>query len=99
MRLLFPLLALPLLNPAASTAQTPAPTVGTGEMPIISPNANVPGNCPATTRYEATKRGGKLELQKLNQLPMADGYKAVLRHIDRCPAPIIVGYGFGSSQR
>ena len=28
-------------------------------------------------------------------LPMADGYKAVLRRVDGCNAPIIVGYGLG----
>jgi hypothetical protein len=30
---------------------------------------------------------------------MADGYKAVLRRVDGCNAPIIVSYGFGREQR
>jgi hypothetical protein len=112
MRLLFPVLALPLLIPAASVAQTPAPaakpamTVGTPspavpvrDMPVIDPIVRNQLNCPPTSRYEASKRGGKLTPQKLDELPMADGYKAVLRRVDGCNAPIIVSYGFGREQR
>ena len=112
MRLLFPVLALPLLIPGASMAQTPAPTVSTAptgetsppafpvrEMPVINPLAQNQLRCPPTSRYEAAKRGGKLEAQKLNELPMADGYKAVLRQVDGCNAPIVVSYGIGREQR
>ena len=112
MRLLFPVLALPLLVPAASAAQTPAPASpnfvfqGTPapptpvrDMPVIDPIARNQLNCPPTSRYEASKRGGKLTPQKLDELPMADGYKAVLRRVDGCNAPIVVGYGFGREQR
>lgn len=112
MRLLFPVLALPLLVPAASIARTPAhavPPVSAGEasppafpvreMPVVNPNARDALNCPPTSRYEAAKRGGKLGAQKLGELPMADGYKAVLRRIDGCNAPIVVSYGFGRKQR
>jgi hypothetical protein len=112
MRLLFPVLALPLLMPAASAAETPAPAspkfvfegspappVPVRDMPVIDPIARNQLNCPSTSRYEAAKRGGKLGPQKLNELPMADGYKAVLRRVDGCNAPIIVSYGFGREQR
>ena len=112
MRLLFPVLALPLLIPAASAAQTPVPAespasigqaspqaVPVRDMPAINPLARNPLKCPPTSRYEAAKRGGKLGAQKLNELPMADGYKAVLREVDGCNAPIIVSYGFGREQR
>lgn len=112
MRLLFPVLALPLLVPAASEAQTPAPATPTisfesspappvpiRDMPVINPNARDSAACPPTSRYEASKRGGKLGAQKLNELPMADGYKAVLRRVDGCNAPVLVGYGFGREQR
>jgi hypothetical protein len=112
MRLLLTVLALPLLVPAASAAQepapanpefvlngTPAPPVPVRDMPVIDPIARNQLNCPPTSRYEASKRGGKLGAQKLNELPMADGYKAVLRRVDGCNAPIIVSYGFGREQR
>ena len=111
MRLLFAVLALPLLMPAASAAQTPAPAkpaisfegtpaapVPIRDMPVIDPNVGSQF-CPPTSRYEASKRDGKLGAQKLNELPMADGYKAVLRRVDGCNVPILVGYGFGREQR
>ena len=64
-----------------------------GDMPRINPKANQPANCPATSRYEAAKRGKTLRPQKLGELPDADVYKAVYRRIGRCEAPIIVKYG------
>jgi hypothetical protein len=107
MRLLFPVTAL-LLVPAASVAQSPnlfapAPAVDeipmvvtpVREMPVINPLTQNALKCPPTSRYEAAKRGEKLGLKKLNELPAADAYKAVLREIDGCNAPIIVGFGFG----
>ena len=106
MRLLFPVIALPLLIPAASPAQPPtdpAPTVATPavptrDMPVVNPLSRNALKCPPTSRYEAAKRGGKLGLEKLNELPAADAYKAVLREIDGCNAPIIVGYGLGAQR-
>lgn len=98
MRPLFPALALPLLVPAVSAAQPPG-AVPVREMPVINPIAQSPIACPPTSRHEAAKRGGKLGAQKLNELPMADGYKAVLRRIDGCNAPIVVSYGLGAKQR
>ena len=106
MRLLFPVIALPLLIPAASPAQTPeaapavaTPAVPTRDMPTFNPLNRNALKCPPTSRYEAAKRGGKLDLKKLNELPAADGYMAVLREIDGCNAPVMVGYGFGGTQR
>jgi len=99
MRLLFPVLALPLLIPAASMAQAPAQAVPVRNMPAINPLAQNQLNCPPTSRYEASKQGPKLGAQKLNELPMADGYKAVLRRVDGCNAPVLVGFGFGRVQR
>ena len=100
MRLLFPVIALPLLIPAASPAQTPAsPTPPQAspvrDMPVFNPLARNSLKCPPTSRWEAAKRGERLGLKKLNELPAADAYKAVLREIDGCNAPIIVGYGLG----
>jgi hypothetical protein len=64
-----------------------------GDMPLINPKAGQPANCPATSRYEAARRGKTPKAQKLSELPDADLYKAVYRRIGRCEAPIIVKYG------
>ncbi len=63
------------------------------DMPTINPKADQPATCPATSRYEASRRGKTPRAQKLGELPDADIYKAVYRHIGRCEAPIIVKYG------
>jgi len=73
-----------------AASASPAPT---GDMPIINPKANQPATCPATSRYEASKRGKAPRAQKLNELPDADLYRAVYRHIGRCEAPMIVKFG------
>ena len=101
MRLLFPVIALPLLIPAASPAQTPASLATpqaspTRDMPVINPLARNSLKCPPTSRWEAAKQGEKLGLKTLNELPAADAYKAVLREVEGCNAPIIVGYGLGA---
>ncbi|HEX6661919.1 MAG TPA: hypothetical protein VF067_08640 [Sphingomicrobium sp.] len=77
-----------LLVALAAASAAPA-----GDMPIVNPKAGQPANCPATSRYEAARRGGSLKPQKLGELPDADLYKAVYRHIGRCEVPIIVKYG------
>jgi hypothetical protein len=63
------------------------------DMPTINPKADQPATCPATSRYEASRRGKTPRAQKLGELPDADMYKAVYRRIGRCEAPIIVKYG------
>ena len=63
------------------------------DMPTINPKADQPATCPATSRYEAGRRGRTPKAQKLGELPDADMYKAVYRRIGRCEAPIIVKYG------
>ena len=63
------------------------------DMPTINPKANQPASCPATSRYEASRRGKAPKAQRLTELPDADLYKAVYRRIGRCEAPIIVKYG------
>ena len=63
------------------------------DMPTINPKANEPASCPATSRYEASRRGKAPKAQRLTELPDADLYKAVYRRIGRCEAPIIVKYG------
>jgi hypothetical protein len=64
-----------------------------GDMPVVNPNAGQPTTCPATSRYEASRRGKTPKAQKLTELPDADVYRAVYRRIGKCEAPIIVKYG------
>jgi len=80
------LLFVTLLAAAASTQPV-------GDMPVINPKADQPATCPATSRYEASKRGKAPKAQKLNELPDADLYSAVYRRIGKCEAPIIVKFG------
>jgi hypothetical protein len=68
----------------------------TADMPTIDPRGPQPAACPATSRYEAGRRGKAPKAQKLTELPDADAYKAVYRRIGRCMAPIIVKYGVGN---
>ena len=63
------------------------------DMPVVNPKDGQPSNCPATSRYEASRKGKTLQARKLSELPDADMYLAVYRKIDRCEAPIIVKYG------
>ncbi|HEX6603982.1 MAG TPA: hypothetical protein VF027_03770 [Sphingomicrobium sp.] len=68
----------------------PAPAA---DMPVVNPRAGQPANCPATSRYEAARRGKTPKAQKLNELPDADVYATVYRRIGGCEAPVIVKYG------
>ena len=95
MRRLFLASAVILVTAAGAAA----PSKRAGDMPVVNPNAGAPKDCPPTSRYEAARRGGPLGARRLNELPAADMYKAVYRHIGRCEAPIIVGYGIGARRR
>ena len=75
---------------AAALLAAPQPT---GDMPVINPNGPFSRICPATSRYEAAKRGKNPKAQKLNELSDADFYRAVYRRIGQCEAPIIVKFG------
>jgi poly(3-hydroxybutyrate) depolymerase len=92
MRLLVLALALSAATSALAVDSRPA-----RDMPVLNPNATAPATCPPTSRYEAARRGGKLGLSLLNELPTADMYKAVYRRIDGCEAPIIVRYDVGGN--
>ena len=93
MRLLFPVLALPLLVPAATSAQTPAPAV---ESPQINTRGFVGTNdkCRKTTSYRADLgsawRGDPMTPRKLTELPPAESYKAVYRTVNGCEEPMTV---------
>lgn len=92
MRLLFPVLALPLLIPAATSAQTAAPMIR-GPQTSISPLAVPNDKCRKTTSYHAeigSWRGDKVPPRKLTELPPADSYKAVYRTVNGCEEPMTV---------
>jgi hypothetical protein len=51
--------------------------------------------CPHTTSYYAYRDARPLTPRKLTELPPANAYSAVYRHIGGCEAPIVVKYGVG----
>ncbi len=68
-----------------------------GAMPVLDPNAAQPITCPATSRFEASRRDRKKpQARKLTDLPAADAYFAVYRRIGQCEVPMLVKYGTGS---
>ena len=75
-----------LLLVAAVSAMSPA------SQPLQSAT---PTNCPRTTNYYAYRSREPLKPRKLNELPPANAYAAVYRHIGGCEAPIVVEYGVG----
>jgi len=69
-----------------------------GEMPVLNPNAPVGKACAPTSRSEAARRGGRLGIQRLNELPAADMYVAVDRRVEGCMAPIITRFDIGGGR-
>jgi hypothetical protein len=51
--------------------------------------------CPQTTAHIAVERGKGPPMKKLNELPPANAYKAVYRHIGGCEVPVVVRYNVG----
>jgi hypothetical protein len=88
------MLLLFLAAAAAAPAPTRAPQAHVDNMPVQDLGSGNP-KCPPMSRYEAARRGGKLNPQFLDELPAADVYKAVYRRIGGCIAPVIVRYGVG----
>jgi hypothetical protein len=82
------LLFASVLLAAANVSAAP-----TGDMPVLDPRGSRPENCPATSRYEAMKRGNGPTAKKLAELPDADLYRTVYRRVGRCEYPIIVKFG------
>ena len=93
MRLLILALGIAVSTPAFAAQPFP-----TRDMPVLNPNEGAPKSCPPTSRYEAARRGGKLGMKKLDELPAGDLYKAVYRKIGGCEAPIIVRYNIGGAE-
>ena len=85
-----------LLAALIALAPTAASAVALQDAPVIR-GAQQPGSaeCPRTTTYYAYRDGKPLKPQKLTELPPANTYLAVFRHIGSCEAPIIVKYNVG----
>ncbi len=50
-------------------------------------------NCPRTTSHYAVRPGQRVKPRKLTDLPQANAYAAVFRHIGGCEVPVVVRYG------
>jgi hypothetical protein len=74
-----------LLLAAALSAATPQQA---------SPLSTAP-TCPRTTGYYAWQRGKQVAPKKLTELPPANVYYTVYRHIGDCMIPVVVRYGAG----
>ena len=85
MRLLLVAALTFVASPAAAVAvQTPNNSAG----PLQGS-----ARCPQTTSVYAWDRSKTVKPQKLTELPDANAYAAVLRHIGRCEVPVVVRYG------
>lgn len=92
------LLAIIILASAPGSISAAASTQPARDMPLYNPDANASANCPPISRYEASRRAGRLAPRHLDELPAADLYKAVYRHVGGCNVPIIVRFNIGRSQ-
>ena len=57
--------------------------------------SGAPAYCPRTTSYYAYRSSQPLTPHRLTELPPANAFSAVYRHIGGCEAPIIVKYRVG----
>jgi hypothetical protein len=94
MRLLFPVLVLPLLVPAATSAQTAAPAAGASPQNTARAILSTGSNCRKTTSYRADGtlawRDEPMTPKRLTDLPPAESYKAVYRTVNGCEEPMTV---------
>jgi hypothetical protein len=92
---------LALLAAATTIATvTAAPAAETPSRPVfVSPPAGAA--CKTNGRYEVAdpallyRDDGKGKMSQLDQLPKANHEKAVLRVVEGCAAPLVVGYEVG----
>jgi hypothetical protein len=82
-----------LLAATLLTLPTPAVAVPDALRGALRPGS---ADCPRTTSYYAWLNRNPPRPHKLTELPAANVYLAVYRHIGRCEAPVIVRYGVGS---
>jgi hypothetical protein len=89
MRLLAVAVIAGLPTAAAAVSVQKAPLT---ERPIAASSEQ----CPRTTSYHAWHRDQPVTPQKLNQLPHANAYAAVLRKVRGCEVPVIVKHGISN---
>jgi hypothetical protein len=82
-----------LLLAVLLSAAAPTPAVA---MPNAALPTTGPSRCPRTTSYQAWHQGKPLQPRRLTELPPANAYSAVYRHIGGCEAPIVVKFGVGN---
>ncbi|WP_296596873.1 hypothetical protein [Phenylobacterium sp.] len=92
---------LAMLAAAAMTVAVAAtPAAESRPLVIVTPPADTPA-CKTNGRYEVADRAllyrnkGRAKASVLGELPKANHEKTVLRTIDGCAAPLVVGYEVG----
>lgn len=87
-----------LLAAALTSIASPAAAVElkTPTQPLYPPQGSA--RCPQTTSVYAWDRAKTVRPQKLAELPDANAYAAVLRHIGRCEVPVVVRYGISGGR-
>jgi len=80
---------LALLPAAAGAVAVKGTPVVKGALPPAS------ADCPRTTSYYAFDPSKPVKPQKLVELPPANAYAAVYRHVGGCEVPVVVKYGVG----
>jgi hypothetical protein len=94
MRLLFPVLTLPLLVPAATVAQTTAAPAIQSPENAVRALAATKSTCRKTTSHHAEQSsawpGDPVAPRKLTDLPPAESYMAVYRTVSGCEEPMTV---------
>lgn len=91
---------LAMLAAAAMTAAVAATPAESRALVFVTPPADAP-NCKTNGRYEVAERAllyrdkGRAKASVLGELPKANHEKTVLRTIDGCAAPLVVGYEVG----
>ncbi|MEO5972010.1 MAG: hypothetical protein ABIP91_01420 [Sphingomicrobium sp.] len=63
---------------------------------LQSPPASAATDCPRTTSHYAVRPGQRVEPRKLTELPSANAYAAMYRHVGGCEVPVVVRYGIGN---
>ncbi len=91
---------LAILAAAMSVAVAAAPGADSQRKVFVTPSADAPA-CKTNGRYEVADRAllyrnkGRAKASVLGELPKANHEKTVLRTIDGCAAPLVVGYEVG----
>lgn len=92
---------LAMLAAVAMTATVAAAPTADARRPVLAAAPPAAETCKTNGRFEVAdpallyRDDGKARASSLAQLPKANHEKAVLRVVDGCTAPVIVGYEVG----